>query len=145
MLLGLYQSSNMYPISAASVPLAGAPESKKHSTSIQLRMNGCLMSFLSRNFEYGAMICGNTGAALSKPGRKRAKVTAANGSVRTADGGSAEDAPASGTMSVFNRLHSSAAFTPSTSSTYRSRTSMNWSLPTSVRKDPSGRWHIQVL
>mmetsp|Transcript_9716 Transcript_9716/g.42369 ORF Transcript_9716/g.42369 Transcript_9716/m.42369 type:complete len:241 (-) Transcript_9716:521-1243(-) len=124
-LLGLYQSSNMYPISAASVPVAGAPESRKHRTSIQLRMNGCFISFLSKNFEYGAMISGNTGAALSRPGTNRARVTAANGSVRTAEGGSAADAPARGFMSSFSRLHSSAALIPSTSSTYFSSTSMN--------------------
>ena len=48
---GRYQSSNMYPISAASVPLAGAPLSRKQSVSIQLRTKGCLISFLSRNLE----------------------------------------------------------------------------------------------
>ena len=109
MLFGLYQSSNMYPISAASVPLAGAPERRKHSTSIQLRMNGCLTSFASRNLLYGAMICGSAGAACNRPGTNLASVTAANGSVRTADGGSAADADASGFMSSFSRIHSRAA------------------------------------
>ena len=67
-LFGRYQSSNMYPISAASVPLAGAPLSRKHRTSIQLRMNGCLNSFASRNLLYGAMICGSA-ARLKQAGR----------------------------------------------------------------------------
>ena len=31
---GLYQSSNMYPISAAIVPLAGAPLRRKHNISM---------------------------------------------------------------------------------------------------------------
>ena len=142
---GLYQSSNMYPISAASVPLAGAPLSRKQSTSIQFLMNGCLISFFSRNLEYGAMISGSTGAAASSPGTNLASVTAANASVRTADGGNADDAAASGFISVFKRSHSCAALTPSTSGTNRFKTSTNWSLPTSVKKLPSGRWHIHVL
>ena len=125
MLFGRYQSSNMYPISAASVPLAGAPLSRKHRTSIQLRMNGCLNSFASRNLLYGAMICGSAGAALRSPGTNRASVMAAAGSVRTALGGSALEALASGFISSFSRAHSSAALTPSTSGTNRSNTSEN--------------------
>lgn len=33
----------MNPISAVSVPLAGLPDSKKHSRSIQFLMNGCVI------------------------------------------------------------------------------------------------------
>ena len=91
------------------------------------------------------MISGSAGAAASRPGTNLASVTAANASVRTADGGNADDADASGFIKDFRRSHSSTALTPSTSGTYSLRTSTNWSLPTSVKKLPSGRWHIQVL
>mmetsp|Transcript_38038 Transcript_38038/g.72924 ORF Transcript_38038/g.72924 Transcript_38038/m.72924 type:complete len:214 (+) Transcript_38038:671-1312(+) len=42
MALGRNQSSNMKPISAAKVPEAGRPESRKHSRSIQFWINGWL-------------------------------------------------------------------------------------------------------
>jgi len=50
---------------------------------------------------------GSCGAAASRPGMKRARVTTAAASVRTAEGGSAEDAAASGFISSFSRFHSS--------------------------------------
>jgi hypothetical protein len=43
MALGRNQSSNMNPISAVSVPLAGLPDRRKQSRSIQFLMNGCVI------------------------------------------------------------------------------------------------------
>ena len=79
------------------------------------------MSFSSINFEYGAMIFEMYGAERTNPGTNLASVYAPNASLRTAAGGNAADAVASGSISVFKRLHSSTA----SSSTYSRKHSKN--------------------
>ena len=74
--------SNMYPISAASVPLAGAHPNlcggRKHSALHPVSDERVLRSFCPGTWRTRAMISGSTGAAASRPGTNRARVTAAN-------------------------------------------------------------------
>jgi hypothetical protein len=108
-------------------------------------MNGVLNLVLLQELGVRRHDLREHGRRGEQAGTNLASVTAANASVRTADGGNADDAAASGFISVFKRSHSCAALTPSTVRHERFKTSTNWSLPTSVKKLPSGRWHIHVL
>mmetsp|Transcript_11463 Transcript_11463/g.34871 ORF Transcript_11463/g.34871 Transcript_11463/m.34871 type:complete len:277 (+) Transcript_11463:565-1395(+) len=139
--LGWYHSLNMKATSAAIVPPASWPLRRKHSRSNQLTMNSSFTTPLTRSRKDPVRPRAAGERDPKALGRYLPAVRTTPGSLLKDAGGRATDAFASGSMNCCRARHSLTAASPLNSLS----TSMNCFAPTSVRKLPSGRWHIQFL